>query len=64
MTEVHFQLFTLKKLYIFGVEDDSLCIYCQENESTMYLVDDLKKSGLITKMPSLSRQLASVKIFI
>ena len=26
--------------------------------------NDLKKSDLITKMPSLSRQLASVKIFI
>ena len=43
ITEVYFQLFTLKKLYIFGVEDDSLCIYCQENESTMYLVEWFKK---------------------
>ena len=80
MTEVHFQPFTLKKLYIFGVEDDSLCIYCQENESTMYLVEWFKKKWFNNKNAfafsptgfsqnvhlgkSLSRQILQQKLWI
>ena len=43
MIEVHFHIFTQRNLYIFGVENGSLCIFCQEDESTMYLVEGFEK---------------------
>ena len=43
MIEVHFHIFAQSNLYIFGVENGSRCIYCQENESTMYLVEGFEK---------------------
>ena len=43
MIEVHFHIFAQRNLYIFGVENGSLCICCLEDESTMYLVEGFEK---------------------
>ena len=43
MIEVHCHKFAQRNLYIFEVENDSLCICCQEEEFTMYLVEGFEK---------------------
>ena len=43
MIEVHFHIFAQRNIYIFGVENGSLCICCLEDESTMYLVEGFEK---------------------
>ena len=43
MIEVHCHKFAQRNLYIFEVENDSLCICCQEEEFTMYLVERFEK---------------------